>query len=78
MVTWLTVALLLRYSSLAALVAAALAPITAWFLATPETATLALFLAILIFVRHHENIRRLLNGTESRIGQKKPGSTVSA
>ncbi len=78
MLTWLVVAVLLRYSSLAALVAAALTPVTAWCFATPGTALLALFLACLVFLRHHENISRLLNGTESRIGQKKPGSTVSA
>ena len=78
MLTWLTVAVLLRYSSLAALVAAALTPITAWFFATPGTALLALFLATLVFLRHHENISRLLNGTETRIGQKKPGTAVSA
>jgi acyl phosphate:glycerol-3-phosphate acyltransferase len=78
MLTWLVVAVLLRYSSLAALVAAALAPVSAWFLATPGTVCLAAFLAMLVFVRHHENIARLLNGTEGRIGQKKTGSTVSA
>lgn len=78
MATWLVVAASLRYSSLAALAAAALAPLAAWFFATPGTAILALFLAILVFVRHHENIARLLNGSESRIGQKKPGGTVSA
>lgn len=78
MLTWLIVAFVLRYSSLAALVAAALAPVSAWFFATPGTVLLALFLAILVIVRHRDNIGRLLNGTESRIGQKKPSSTVSA
>ena len=78
MLTWLAVALSLRYSSLAALVAAALAPFTSWYFATPGTVLLAVFLAILVFVRHRENISRLLNGTESRIGQKKPETTVSA
>lgn len=78
MATWLLVALTLRYSSLSALVAAALAPVTAWFLATPGTALLALFLATLIFLRHRENISRLLQGTETRIGQKKQASPGSA
>jgi glycerol-3-phosphate acyltransferase PlsY len=36
---------------------------------------LAAVLAVLIFVRHHENIRRLLNGTEPRIGAKKAAQT---
>jgi glycerol-3-phosphate acyltransferase PlsY len=75
--TWLLMAFCLRYSSLSALVAAALSPLTAWYFAGPDTALLALFLAGLIFVRHRENIARLIAGTETRIGQKKPGTTVS-
>ena len=62
--TWLAVAYFLRISSLAALTSAALDqpyPVTA----------LALFMAILIFVRHQENIRRLLKGEEPKIGAKK-------
>jgi glycerol-3-phosphate acyltransferase PlsY len=60
-------------SSLAALTAAALAPIFALYVFDkpyPITA-LALFMAVLIFVRHQENIRRLLKGEEPRIGGKK-------
>jgi len=64
---WLLVALLFRYSSLAALIAVAAAPVAAWFLANHQTAGLALFLAVVIWQRHHENIRRLLKGQESRI-----------
>src|SRR5262245_51906404 len=61
---WLLVALLFRYSSLAALVAVAAAPVAAWFLpdVRSQTAGFALFLAALIWLRHHENIRRLLSG----------------
>jgi glycerol-3-phosphate acyltransferase PlsY len=70
--TWLTVAKLLKISSLSALIAAALSPLYALALGRPlPTVTLAALLAALIFVRHHENIRRLLNGTEPRIGAKK-------
>ena len=69
--TWLGVAALLRYSSLAALISLAAAPIYAWYFATPQHALLAVLLAILTWGRHHENIRRLLKGTESKIGQKK-------
>jgi glycerol-3-phosphate acyltransferase PlsY len=65
---WLLVALLFRYSSLAALVAVAVAPIAAWFLANHQTAGLALFLAVVVWQRHHENIGRLLKGQEARIG----------
>ena len=71
---WLLVALLFRYSSLAALIAVAAAPVAAWFLANHQTAGLALFLAVVVWQRHHENIGRLLKGRESRIslgGSKK-------
>ena len=66
---WLIVAALLRVSSLAGLVSFALAPFLAWALGDPDIATLAAAIAVLVFVRHHANIRRLLAGTEPRIGQ---------
>lgn len=76
--TWLIVAFALRYSSLAALVAAALAPLysllplSAAGLPTSGAITLlAVFTALLIYIRHHENIRRLLKGAEPRIGASK-------
>jgi glycerol-3-phosphate acyltransferase PlsY len=69
--TWLVVAALFRYSSLAALVALALAPVYAWVLATPLHTAMAAALAVLGFIRHADNIRRLLAGTEGKIGQKK-------
>jgi glycerol-3-phosphate acyltransferase PlsY len=70
--TWLLVAVATRYSSLAALVAAVEAPILTWFLTSrPElTATVAVMSLLLIW-RHKANIRRLMAGTESRIGKKK-------
>lgn len=64
---WLLTAVVLQYSSLAALLALAAAPIAAWFLADRQVAGLALFLAVLVWLRHHENIRRLLKGEESKI-----------
>lgn len=76
--TWLMVAFALRYSSLAALVAAALTPMYALLplsmLGLPAPASiliLAVFTAVLIFIRHHENIARLLKGVEPKIGAKK-------
>lgn len=69
--TWLVVAALFRISSLSALVALAAAPVYAWFLAGPEAALMAAGLAVLGFIRHHANIRRLLKGEEPRIGAKK-------
>ena len=71
-ITWLAVAALLRISSLAALVAAALA--APFALATDQEApylALCLFMAVLIFIRHKDNIGRLLKGEEPRIGKKK-------
>ena len=67
---WLAVAKLARFSSLAALTAFASAPLAAALLAGPGLVKLSLAIAVLVFVRHHANIRRLLAGTEPRIGQK--------
>jgi glycerol-3-phosphate acyltransferase PlsY len=70
--TWLVVAVLFRMSSLAALAAAALAPLYVFLADRPRPlALMALFMAVLIYVRHHENIRRLLKGEEPRIGGAK-------
>jgi acyl phosphate:glycerol-3-phosphate acyltransferase len=62
---WLVVAGLARISSLAALVSFAAAPIIAAVLVK-----LALVILVVVCARHHENIRRLLAGSEPRIGQK--------
>jgi glycerol-3-phosphate acyltransferase PlsY len=70
--TWIVMAALFRMSSLAALTAAALAPLYVFLTGqTPEAKLyMATFTAVLIFIRHHENIRRLLKGEEPRIGAK--------
>jgi glycerol-3-phosphate acyltransferase PlsY len=69
---WLLVAAVFRYSSLAALVAVAAAPVISWFLlADLQMVQLTGALALLVWLRHHENIRRLLTGQEPRIGRKK-------
>jgi acyl phosphate:glycerol-3-phosphate acyltransferase len=70
---WIVVALLLRYSSLAALLAFAAAPLAAWLISTRQLAAVALVLAVLVWLRHHQNIRRLLGGQEPRIGRRKDG-----
>src|SRR5215469_12768070 len=68
---WLATTLLFRCSSLAALVAAVGGAALAPFLADPTTATVIAGIALLIILRHHANIRRLLAGTESRISLTK-------
>jgi len=69
--TWLVTAAVFRISSLAALVAMLAAPILAHYLAHPQIVEFAAFLAVIVFVRHHANIRRILRGEEPRIGGKK-------
>jgi acyl phosphate:glycerol-3-phosphate acyltransferase len=78
-VAWLLFAAVLRYSSLAALLSVVIAAIAAWFLASSYAATLLTLLVPLVWVRHHENIARLLKGTEPKIGQrgKAPDATPS-
>jgi len=66
--TWLIVAFFTRYSSLAALIAVALAPCFAWALDAPDTAWLAVFIAPVVWIRHLENLRRLHSGNETKIG----------
>ena len=70
--TWLLMAALFRISSLAGLTAVALAPVYVFLVGRPvPIAYLALFMAILVYVRHTPNIRRLLKGEEPRIGGEK-------
>jgi glycerol-3-phosphate acyltransferase PlsY len=64
---WLAMAIMFRYSSLASLVATAVAAACAGFVVDTERALLVAAIAVLIIARHHENIRRLIAGTESRI-----------
>jgi acyl phosphate:glycerol-3-phosphate acyltransferase len=67
---WLAVARLTRYSSLAALVAAAATPLMLWLGGWHEPAELFALLAVLIFVSHRANIARLMAGTETKIGAR--------
>jgi len=74
--TWIAMAAIFRISSLAALTAAVLA--APFALATDQPfpmLALALFMAVLIFIRHRENIARLLKGEEPKIGKKKTAET---
>jgi len=73
---WLLVAVVFRISSLAAIVSALAAPVlAAWLLdARPYTLAAGLMTALLLW-RHKGNIRNLFNGTEPRIGGKRPRTT---
>lgn len=77
-ITWLAMAAIFRISSLAALTAAVLA--APFAIATDQPRPLiglAIFMAILIFIRHRENIARLLKGEEPKIGKKKPADPAA-
>ncbi len=68
--TWLAVAVVLRISSLSALVAAASSIVWAFVFGVPQFVILFAALVVLIFYRHSANIARLIAGTEPKIGQK--------
>ncbi|MBR0661173.1 glycerol-3-phosphate 1-O-acyltransferase PlsY [Neoroseomonas oryzicola] len=69
-VIWLIAAKVTKMSSASALIAIAAAPVLALVFSDTEHALLALLVGVLIFWRHEANIRRLIAGTEPRIGQK--------
>lgn len=66
---WLLVAAVFRYSSLAAIVAVALAPVFAWIWSDPHRIEVMAAIAVLVIARHGSNIRRLAHGEEPRIGR---------
>jgi glycerol-3-phosphate acyltransferase PlsY len=77
--TWLVMAVIFRYSSLSALVALLVAPLAAFYIAHNAGAGwMAIFLAIIVWCAHHANIRRLIKGTEPKIGQKKDPETTDS
>lgn len=67
--TWLLAAALFRYSSLSALIALAASPLFMWWLADPQRTEFAIAMTVLVWLRHRENIRRLLRGEETKIGR---------
>ena len=71
--TWLLAAVLFRYSSLSALLAMAAAPLYMWWLANPQRTEFVAAMAILVWIRHHQNIRRLILGEEAKIGFSRKG-----
>ena len=71
LLTWLVMAFTFKYSSLSAITAAVLVPVYAFFLVEPVYAVFYSTIALLVLVRHHANIRRLIKGEESKIKLKK-------
>ena len=67
---WLVIAALTRYSSLAALVASAATPVLLWIGGGARATLLFTALTVVLWIRHRENIARLFNGTEGKIGRK--------
>jgi glycerol-3-phosphate acyltransferase PlsY len=67
---WLVVAFLTRISSLSALVAMLVIPLAFWIVGPEKTALLVTILSVISWWKHKENIKRLLQGKESKIGQK--------
>lgn len=67
---WLGTAFATRFSSLAALVATVVTPGVAWLGGQPGAAVLLAIMTVISWVMHRANIRRLLAGTESKIGAK--------
>ena len=71
---WVLAAFLFHYSSLAALIALAAAPLLMLALADQQRAIAAGLLSVLAVIQHRENIRRLISGREPKIGEGKPPS----
>jgi len=70
MSTWLFMAIVFRYSSLAALTSAILAPFFCAYFLNVQAAVIVGSMSLLLILKHQENISKLVNGTESKIGKK--------
>ena len=71
--TWVLIAVIFRFSSLSALIALGASPIYMWLLADPQRMEFSIAMAIVVWGRHGENIRRLVKGEESRISFSRKG-----
>jgi len=69
-IIWLAVVIFTKYSSMGALVSFSLLPINILFFDGREKLFTAILITILIFIRHRDNIQRLIKGTERKIGQR--------
>lgn len=75
---WLAIAAAFRYSSLASLLSILLGALASWYFLPWTTALVVTLIVPLVWVRHHANIRRLLSGTEPKIGQRSATVTPAA
>jgi glycerol-3-phosphate acyltransferase PlsY len=69
-VIWLSVAKISKYSSLSALVATLVIPVVLWFINEPKIALVMAVMTVISWIKHEANIKRLIAGTEGKIGQK--------
>ena len=69
--TWLVMVIAFRYSSLAAITAATVTPLYAYFVEGEVQTIFFTLIALLVLFRHHANISRLIKGTESKVSFKK-------
>jgi glycerol-3-phosphate acyltransferase PlsY len=79
LVTWLLLLKLTRYVSLASMIGVLVGPIVVYFMLPPHDIELTVMLSVIVLLivgRHNENIERLFNGTESRIGSKRREETT--
>ena len=67
---WILLLLVTRISSVAGLGAATVAPILAWSFGRPDYVPVLVAISLIAYLKHRENIRRLIAGTEPKIGQK--------
>ncbi|MDO8955044.1 MAG: glycerol-3-phosphate 1-O-acyltransferase PlsY [Gammaproteobacteria bacterium] len=68
--TWLFMAILFRISSLSSLIATLLSPLFGYFILGRDSIIPLTVMAVIVIIRHQTNIKRLLAGTETKIGQK--------
>ena len=66
-ITWIIIAFLFKYSSLSALLAFFVSSISSFFVERSDISLAILFMTLITFFRHKENIKRLVSGTESKI-----------
>jgi len=75
---WLAIAAAFRYSSLATLLSILIGALASWYFLPWQIALVVTLIVPLVWARHHANIRRLLDGTEPKIGQRSAQVTPAA